>query len=52
MPDGRADIANRCVELWEPSNIEQPIAVLRGVDAFDFAGVTFTVDSTFAILTA
>jgi Uma2 family endonuclease len=46
----RIDIANRCVELWAPSNIEQPIALLDGIDTFDFAGITFTVDGTFAIL--
>jgi len=56
MQDGRIpnawriDIANRCVELWEPSSVEQPIAILNGLDSFDFAGVTFTVDSTFALL--
>jgi Uma2 family endonuclease len=46
----RIDIPERCVELWEPSNVEQPIAILRGADEFGFAGVTFTVDGTFAIL--
>jgi Uma2 family endonuclease len=46
----RIDIPNRCVELWEPSNVEQPIAILRTVDAFGFEGVTFTVDGTFAIV--
>jgi Uma2 family endonuclease len=46
----RIDISNRCVELWEPSNVDLPIAVLRGSDAFSFEGITFTVDGTFAIL--
>jgi Uma2 family endonuclease len=46
----RADIPSRCVELWEPSNVEGPIAILRGADEFGFEGVTFTVDGTFAIL--
>jgi hypothetical protein len=51
IPDGwRIDIPNRCVELWQPSSIEQPIAILRGADAFTFEGITFTVDMTFAIL--
>jgi Uma2 family endonuclease len=56
MRDGRTphawriDIPERCVELWEPSNVEQPIAILHGADAFGFEGVTFTVDGTFAIL--
>jgi Uma2 family endonuclease len=42
----RIDIPNRCVELWEPSNVEQPIAILHGADGFGFEGVTFTVHST------
>jgi Uma2 family endonuclease len=46
----RIDIPNRCVELWEPSNVEDPIAILRGADEFGFEGVTFSVDGTFAIL--
>ena len=46
----RIDIPNRCVELWEPSNVEQPIASLRESEVFGFEGVTFTVDGTFAIL--
>lgn len=46
----RIDIPDRCVELWEPSNVEQPIAILRGADAFGFEGVTFAVDGTFAVL--
>jgi hypothetical protein len=51
IPNGwRIDIPNRCVELWEPSNVEQPIASLRGSEVFGFEGVTFTVDGTFAIL--
>jgi Uma2 family endonuclease len=51
IPNGwRIDIPNRCVELWEPSNTEEPIAILRGSDGFGFEGVTFTVDGTFAIL--
>jgi Uma2 family endonuclease len=50
IPNGwRIDIPNRCVELWEPSNVEQPIAILRESDGFGFDGVTFTVDGTFAI---
>jgi hypothetical protein len=46
----RIDIPNRCVERWEPSNLEQPIAILRGADVFGFEDVTFSVDGTFAIL--
>jgi Uma2 family endonuclease len=46
----RIDIPNRCVELWEPSNVEDPLAILRGADEFGFEGVTFSVDGTFAIL--
>jgi Uma2 family endonuclease len=46
----RIDIPNRCVELWEPSNTEDPVAILRGADEFGFEGVTFSVDGTFAIL--
>ena len=46
----RIDIPDRCVELWEPSNVEQPIAILGGSDGFGFEGVTFTVAGTFAIL--
>jgi Uma2 family endonuclease len=46
----RIDIPNRCVELWEPSNTEDPIAILRGADELGFEGVTFSVDDTFAIL--
>jgi len=46
----RIDIPNRCVELWEPSNVHDPIATLHGADEFGFEGVTFTVDETFAIL--
>ena len=46
----RIDIPNRCVELWEPSNTEEPIAILRGADEFGFEGVTFSVDGTFAIV--
>ncbi len=49
---GRIDIPNRCVELWEPANVEQPTAILQGSDAFSFEGITFTVDGTFAITTA
>jgi hypothetical protein len=41
----RIDIPNRCVELWEPSDVGQPIALLRTADAFGFQGVTFTVDA-------
>jgi Uma2 family endonuclease len=51
IPQGwRADIPSRTIELWEPSNTEEPIAILRAADEFGFEGVTFTVDSTFAIL--
>jgi Uma2 family endonuclease len=51
IPHGwRIAIPDRCVELWEPSNVEGPIAILRGADEFGFEGVTFTVDGTFAIL--
>jgi Uma2 family endonuclease len=46
----RIDIPDRNVELWEPSNVEQPIEILNGADEFGFEGVTFTVDGTFAIL--
>jgi hypothetical protein len=46
----RIDITNRYVELWQPSNVEQPIEILHGSDEFGFEGVTFTVDGTFAIL--
>jgi hypothetical protein len=50
IPNGwRIDIPNRCVELWEPSNVEQPIAILRGSDGFGYDGAMFTVDGTFAI---
>ena len=53
IPNGwRIDILNRCVELWQLSDIEKSIAILHGADTFDFAGVTFSVDSTFAIFTA
>jgi hypothetical protein len=34
----RIDIPNRYVELWEPSNVEQPIEVLHGSDEFGFEG--------------
>jgi hypothetical protein len=37
----RVDIPNRCVELWEPSNVEQPIAIRRGAEVFGFEVVTF-----------
>jgi Uma2 family endonuclease len=51
IPHGwRIDIPNRCVELWEPSNVEQPVAILRGSNGFGLEGITFTVDGTFAIL--
>jgi Uma2 family endonuclease len=51
IPNGwRIDIPNRSVELWEPSNVEQPIAILRESDGFGFKAVMFTVDGTFAIL--
>ena len=46
----RIDIPNRCVELWRPVNVEQPIEILRGAEAFGFEGINFTVDGTFAIL--
>jgi hypothetical protein len=56
MSDGRIphawriDIPNRRVELWKASNVEDPIAILRGADEFGFEGVTFSVDGTFAIV--
>jgi Uma2 family endonuclease len=56
MRDGRIplgwwiDIPNRCVELWEPADVGQPIAILSGSDGFGLAGVMFTVAGTFAIL--
>jgi Uma2 family endonuclease len=51
IPHGwRIDIPNRCVELWEPSDVELPIAILGGSDGFGFEGVTFTIAGTFAIL--
>lgn len=51
IPHGwRIDLPNRCVELWEPSDVELPIAILCGADEFGFEGVTFTVAGTFAIL--
>jgi Uma2 family endonuclease len=46
----RIDIPGRYIELWQPSKVEQPIAILRGTQEFGFGGVTFTPDSTFTIL--
>jgi Uma2 family endonuclease len=58
MRDGRIALAwrigipDRYVELWEPSNGEEPVAIFRGSDKFGFDGVAFNVDSVFAILAA
>jgi Uma2 family endonuclease len=43
----RIDIPNRRIELWEPSDVEHPIQLLHGSDAFGFVGVSFTVDEVF-----
>ena len=45
----RIDVPNRCVELWQPSDVEQPIAILHGADEFGLEGIVFSVEGTFAI---
>jgi Uma2 family endonuclease len=43
----RIDIPNRCVELWDPTNITEPVATLHGAEVFEFANLIFTVDDVF-----
>jgi len=45
----RIDIPDRYVELWKPSNVEEPAGILRGLDDFAFESVSFTVDALFVI---
>jgi len=53
MRDGRIPIAwrikisNRCVELWDRSNIAEPVAMLHGADVFEFGNLGFSVDEIF-----
>ncbi len=48
IPTGwRIDIPGRCVELWEPADPQEPVALLYGADTFTFAGINFTVDEVF-----
>jgi Uma2 family endonuclease len=43
----RIDIPERLVEVWGPSSVGAPLAILRGPDSFDFESVLFTVDEVF-----
>ncbi len=43
----RADIPNRCVEIWTPADTDNPREVLRGDDRFEFEGVAFVVNEVF-----
>lgn len=43
----RVDIPNRCVELWTPSNVTEPVSILSGSDIFRFGEIRFTVDEVF-----
>jgi Uma2 family endonuclease len=40
----RIDIPGRCVEVWNPTDLEAPGAVVRGDERFEFDGVVFTVN--------
>jgi Uma2 family endonuclease len=44
----RIDIARRCVEIWKPSSIDEPVTRLRGRDIFGFESASFIVDDMFA----
>jgi hypothetical protein len=43
----RADIPNRCVEIWTPADTINARDVLRGDDRFEFEGVAFVVNEVF-----
>lgn len=43
----RIDLPNRCIEIWQPADTEDPVTILIGEDAFAFGGVRFTVDEVF-----
>jgi Uma2 family endonuclease len=44
----RIDLPNRCVELWEPRSVGEPVAIRTGAESFGFAGVTCSVDEVFS----
>jgi Uma2 family endonuclease len=46
----RIDIPGRCVEIWQPSDVENPLVILRGEQTFAFEGVVFAVSEIPALM--
>ncbi len=44
----RIDLPSRCVEIWRPTNVGEPVAIRTGAASFAFAGITYTVDELFS----